>query len=124
MPDWQARFPQARSYGPPGLIGKAGKPLRIDETLGEKPPQAWGAAFDQCLVPGRLLTEVDFFHRVSRTLILTDFIENFEPSRVRSPLLRWVMRTFGAADPDGKAPLDMQWSFLGYRDRFAPPPNA
>lgn len=115
LPEWQARFPRAHSYGPPGLAGKARRPLQIDETLGDAPPQAWADVFDQCLVPGRLLTEVDFCHRPSRTLILTDLIENFEPSRVRSPLLRWVMRTFGAADPDGKAPLDMQWSFLGHR---------
>ena len=36
----------------------------------------------------------------SRTLILTDLIENFELSRVCHWLLRWIMRAFGAADPD------------------------
>jgi hypothetical protein len=46
---------------------------------------------------------------------MTDLIENFELSRVRGALLRWVMKTFGAADPDGKAPYDMQLSFLGHR---------
>ena len=71
--------------------------------------------FSQCLVRGRLLTEVDFFHRPSRTLIITDLIENFEPDRVRQPLLRWLMRISGAADPDGQAPIDMQLSFLGRR---------
>lgn len=64
---------------------------------------------------GSLLTEVDFFHVPSRTLSLTDLIENFEPSRVRSRLLRWTRQVFGAADPDGKAPLDMQLSFYSNR---------
>ncbi len=115
LPDWQARFPEARSYGPPRLTEKARRPVSVDETLGDEPAAAWGDTFCQCLVAGSLLTEVDFFHRPSRTLILTDLIENFEPSRVRSTLLRWAMKAFGAADPDGKAPFDMQLSFLGHR---------
>jgi hypothetical protein len=115
LPDWQARFPKARSYGPPGLMAKARRPLAIDETLHERPPAAWNGVFDLCLFPGSILTELDFLHRPSRTLILTDLIENFEPARVRSRLLRWLTQTFGAADPDGKAPFDMQLSFRGHR---------
>lgn len=115
MSDWQTRFPQARSYGPPGLARKARRPIAIDETLGEEPPTAWDGIFDQCMFAGRVFTEFDFFHRPSRTLILTDIIENFEPARVLAWPMRWMVKTFGAADPDGKAPLDMQWSFLGRR---------
>lgn len=115
LPDWQKRFPNARSYGPPGLAEKARRLLSVDEVLGEQPPSRWGGHFSQCLISGHLLTEVDFFHHPSRTLILTDIIENFEPSRVRAAPLRWLMRVFGAADPDGKAPFDMQLSFLGRR---------
>ena len=70
------------------------------------------------MVSGALLTEVEFFHRPSRTLILTDIIENFEPARIRKPVLRWTMQVFGCADPDGKAPFDMQLSFLGHRRRL------
>jgi hypothetical protein len=118
LPDWQAHFPNARSYGAPGLAAKAKRPLAIDETLGAEPPATWESAFDQCVAPGTLLTEVDFFHRASRTLILTDLIENFEPRRVRNPILRWIMRWSGATDPDGKAPIDMQWSFRRYRKQM------
>ena len=114
LANWQARYPQACSYDPPGLACKVPK-LAIGEVLGKDPPAAWGDAFGQCLVPGSLLTEVDFFHRASRTLILTDLIENFEPSRVRNRLLRWTMQAFGAASPDGKAPIDMQLSFIRQR---------
>lgn len=112
--DWQARYPQANSYGPPRLADKSAT-LTIGEVLGKEPPAAWGDAYRQCLVPGTLITEVDFFYRESRTLILTDLIENFEPSRVRNRLLRWTMQAFGAADPDGKAPIDMQLSFIRHR---------
>jgi len=115
LSDWRQRFPEARTYGPPGLADRAHRLIPVDETLGERPPTQWAGVFSQCLVRGSLLTEVDFLHRPSRTLILTDLIENFEPARVRGALLRWLMKTFGVADPDGKAPFDMQLSFLGHR---------
>ena len=115
LPDWQDRFPEARTYGAPGLAHRAKRPLALNETLEDKPPRAWEGVFDQCVAPGSLLTEVDFFHRPTGTLILTDLIENFEPQRVRNPILRWLMRVAGAADPDGKAPIDMQLSFTGRR---------
>ena len=115
LPEWRVRFPLARCYGAPDLARRAKRPLAIDETLGEEPPAAWAGAFDQCVTSGPLLTEVDFFHRATATLVLTDLIENFEPQRVRNPLLRWLVRHSGAADPDGKAPIDMQLSFLGRR---------
>jgi hypothetical protein len=112
---WRDRFPEARSYGPPGLASRAKTRLVLDETLDEKVPDAWEDAFDQCVTRGSALTEVDFFHRASRTLVVTDLIENFEPQRVRNPLLRWLIRLAGAADPDGKAPIDLRLSFLGHR---------
>ncbi len=115
LPDWQAGFPRARSYGLPNLARKARHRIAVDEVLGRQPPVSWGDAFAQCLVCGSLLTEVAFFHRVSRTLILTDLIENFEPARVRNRILRRMIKVFGVADPDGKAPIDMQLSFIGYR---------
>ncbi len=115
MPQWQAHFPQARSFALAGLARRARLPLKIDETLSEQSPPDWCNVLDQCIVPGSLLSEADFFHRPSKTLILTDLIENFEVARVRSPLLRWAIKAFGVADPDGKAPIDMQWSFVGHR---------
>ena len=114
LADWHVHYSRARSYGAPGLAGKGPRPA-FDEVLGKEPPAAWGDAFRQCLVPGTLVTEVDFLHRASLTLVLTDLIEKFEPSRVRKRLLRWTMQAFGAADPDGKAPIDMQLSFIRHR---------
>jgi len=115
LPDWHNVFPDARTFAPASLTSKAHREIRIDEALGDASPEAWLDTMDQCLVTGRLMTEVDFFHRPSRTLILTDLIEDFEPARVRLPWLRWAMKLFGAADPDGKAPYDMQLSFIGHR---------
>ena len=55
-----------------------------------------------------------FFHRASRTLILTDLIENFEREKV-SFWHRPLIALAGTQDPDGKAPIDMRWSFRSGR---------
>jgi hypothetical protein len=59
--------------------------------------------------------EAVFFHRPSRTLVLTDLIENFEPQRIRGFWYRLLLRLAGAADPDGKAPIDLQMTFWRHR---------
>jgi hypothetical protein len=113
--DWKAAFPEAQVFAAPGLARTAKRPTPIDCELGEAPPAAWGEAFDQVLVQGDALNEADFFHRASRTLILTDLIENFERGRVRGWFARQLMRLGGVLDPDGKTPLDMQLGFLRQR---------
>lgn len=113
--DWAARFPEAQIHVVPGLARTAKRPLPPHQPLGDSPEPAWAGAIDQVLVRGGMLSEVDFFHRPSRSLILTDLIENFELPRIQSRVLRTVVRLAGAADPDGKAPIDMQWSFWRHR---------
>ncbi|HET6620104.1 MAG TPA: DUF4336 domain-containing protein [Dongiaceae bacterium] len=112
VPDWKTRFPDAEVWCAPGLERSAKRALPPHRVLGDAAPAAWADAIDQVLVAGGVFSEVDFLHRASRTLILTDLIENFEPRRARSRWLRLLLRTSGAADPDGKAPFDMQLSFL------------
>jgi hypothetical protein len=109
--DWKRRFPDAVVHAVPGLAERAKRPVPIDHVLGDQPPPDWAGTIDQAVVLGSLLNEVAFFHRPSRSLILTDLIENFEPARTRRWWLRWLLRLSGAADPDGKAPFDMQFTF-------------
>lgn len=115
IPDWKERFPEASVYAAPGLERSAKRRLPIDHVLGDTAPAAWSGLIDQAVAPGDLLTEVVFFHRPSRTLVLTDLIENFELGRTRSRFYRLLLRLSGAADPDGKAPIDMQLTFWRHR---------
>ncbi len=114
-PDWKGRFPDTKFFYAPGLEVKAKRALPDGERLSGTPPSDWADVLDQICVEGDVLSELDFFHRPSRTLILTDLIENFEPKRVKSQFWRFMMRFFGAADPDGKAPFDMQMTFWRHR---------
>lgn len=58
------------------------------------------------------MQEVDFFHKESRTLILTDMIENFEVDKMDSCFLKILMKLAWNAYPNGKTPLDFRMTFL------------
>ena len=84
----------------------------FDRDLGKEAPTEWGGAISQVMVPGDIVTEAEFFHHASRTLILTDLIENFEPGRVTCWHMKLLLKVGGIGDPDGKTPIDMrmtQW---------------
>jgi hypothetical protein len=57
---------------------------------------------------GRFRAEVIFFHKESRTLILTDFIENFERRMIDSWFVRFVVGVGGLQDPCGGMPRDIR----------------
>ena len=114
LPDWKAVFPGAEVLAVRGLQERAKRPIAVDRLLvGRGSP--WPAEIDLLVVRGDALTEAVLFHRASRTLILTDLIENFEPGRIHNWFLRLLVRLAGAVDPDGKAPLDMRLSFFRRR---------
>lgn len=84
--------------------------LPNDHILGGDAPSAWADQIDQLLADSGFHREVVFFHRASRTLILTDLIENFEPEKMpwwSRPLLK----IGGVCDPDGRMSRDMAASF-------------
>jgi len=71
----QAAFPDASTLICPGVEAKQ-PGLAHDGVLGDVPPGDWRDEIDLAHVPGnRIIAEVLFFHRPSRTLIVTDLIE-------------------------------------------------
>jgi Domain of unknown function (DUF4336) len=114
--DWKERYPHARAYAAPGTRQRAAKHFTgFDAELTEVPPTEWQGAFKQVVVHGDYLTEVAFLHEASRTLILTDLIENFEPVRISNRLMRWGYCLSGCCDPDGKMPIDLRSTFWRHR---------
>lgn len=120
IPVWKARYPDALAWASPGVEERAagqGIEVSFDDALGDEPAQAWAGAIDQLIFRGsRVLEEVVFFHRASSTLLLTDLIENFEPDKLSGAGFRALIRMAGAADPDGKAPIDLRATFIGNKD--------
>lgn len=114
IPDWKARLPGAAVLATPGVQERAKRQIVVDRVLtGQVSP--WPKEIDMLVVSGDVITEAVFFHRASRTLILTDLIENFEPKRIHNWFYRVLMRFSGVVDPDGKAPIDMQLTFFRHQ---------
>lgn len=113
---WAEAYPQAIAWASPGVRERAANQqifTTFHADLGDAPPPQWATEIDQVIVRGsRFLDEVVFFHRQSQTLILTDLIENFEPSKV-DKAFRWLIYLVGIADPNRKTPLDLRMTFLG-----------
>lgn len=111
LPDWKAAFPDADVYLAPRVREQAGK--RIDcpvLSLDRDSTYSWDGEIATISVAGSYMTEFDFFHRPSRTLILTDLIENFEPRKL-SVGMRLLARLGGCLDPMGSTPRDLRMTF-------------
>lgn len=110
LADWIAAYPEARTLGTRQVIEKC-PDITFAETLDEHHRPPWANEIDQVLFSGsRLMEEAVFFHRRSRTLIVTDLIENFPPGH-----FNWwqqpIARLAGILAPHGKTPLDWRLSF-------------
>lgn len=110
MQDWAKHYPAAKLFASPGLADKRAD-IRFFEELSDQPYKDWAPEIEQLVFKGSLkMEEVVFFHKKSRTLILTDLIENFPKghfSGVKKILAQWA----GIIAPDGKTPLDWRLTF-------------
>jgi Domain of unknown function (DUF4336) len=115
---WKRAYPEAMAWASPGVRERAASQhidVSFDADLGEGPAPAWRGEVDQLVFRGsRLLEEVIFFHRKTRTAILADLIENFEPGKLGGTY-GWLVRLAGVADPDGKTPMDLRMTFWGHK---------
>lgn len=85
LADWQQAYPDAKTWGVPGLRERRQvrqSKVRLDEELAQAAPEAWTGDLKQGLISGRAFTEAYFYHQGSRTLILTDLIQNVEATRL------------------------------------------
>jgi hypothetical protein len=120
---WKRAYLEATAWASPGVRERAASQhldVSFDADLGVLPEEAWREDLDQLLFRGsRFMEEVVFFHRKTRTLILADYIENFEADKVGF-FYAWLMRLGGVVDPDGKAPPKSGCRSWAARRRPAP----
>jgi len=119
--EWQSAFPGAVSWAAPGVAKRAasrGMSVVFDHDLGPVAETSWEGQIEQLIVEGSTIhREVVFFHIASKTLILTDLIENFEPAKLTC-WMRPIVRLAGIADPDGQMPRDMRATFRRQRGQL------
>lgn len=90
---WMATYPEARAHAAPGLPEKR-KDVRFHAVLGEQGPAEWTGQIDTLPWRGApLMGEVVFFHRPSRTLVVTDCVHNIGPEA--PALTRFTFRLLG-----------------------------
>ena len=94
--DWQEAFPEAALFVAPGLEEKRAD-LAVTGVLGDQPETGWAEVLDQIPLPGfPFANEVVFFHRPSRTLILTDIA--FNVGAENAPMTRLFFKLVGVYD--------------------------
>ena len=71
---WSGLFPDAQLWGPPKARSSE---LTFTGILGDAAPAEWCHDIEQLVFRGNaFIDEVEFFHKPSRTVMLTDFIRN------------------------------------------------
>jgi steroid 5-alpha reductase family enzyme len=115
--EWQEAAPDTIAWASPGVRERAAThlpDLQFDRDLGKTAESEWADDINQLIVEGSSAhTEVVFFHKRSRVLILTDLIENMRAARL--PFwMRLFARPAGITGPNGQMPLDMWISFRGH----------
>ncbi|HYF56761.1 MAG TPA: DUF4336 domain-containing protein [Salinarimonas sp.] len=107
LKEWQERVPGAATYVAPGLRDRPqvkGAGVRLDHDLGDEAPDRWRDLIEQVLIKASFgFREVAFFHRASRTLILTDLVQSLEPGKL--PLAtRLFAQATGVTAPKAQPP--------------------
>jgi len=104
----QRAFPRARTFGTVDVQRKR-KDIRFDEIIHEAPPACWAGQMDQAFVGNRVMREVEFLHRASRTLIAVDLVENFsDRTEGTNGVLRAMMTLLGMWGRPRAAP-ELRW---------------
>ncbi|MEM4781452.1 MAG: DUF4336 domain-containing protein [Halalkalicoccus sp.] len=99
MEQYRAAYPDAELLAAPGLDARR-PDLRFDGLLGDNPDPRWSTDVDQVAVMGnRWLTEIAFFHRPSRTVILGDVGYHLDGSS--PPKTRLMARLLGIYEQVG-----------------------
>ena len=112
--EWAERWPEARLHAPPGLARRR-RDLVFHSELGDVSDAAWKDEIDQTVIRGSFtIDEVWFFHRPSRTAIVGDMVQKFEPATLR-PWHRLVLRLLGLVGPNGSTPREWRISFWNRR---------
>jgi len=75
--EWRSAFPEAKAFCVPGLVAKRSD-FKFDGVLEDETPPEWRGQIDQLLIGGiPEYGEMIFFHRASRTLVVSDVVFNY-----------------------------------------------
>jgi Domain of unknown function (DUF4336) len=112
--EWSKVFPDAITWASPRVRQRA-RARHVDVTfmrdLDVNPPEKWRRDIDQTLFPGGYFKEFIFFHKASKTLVLTDTIINIELNKMPQPW-RTATKLTGMYHPRGQIFFGMRLPLL------------
>jgi len=117
--EWEKAFPGAIAWASRGVRKRARvrrNTVVFTRDLGANPPEEWRGDMDQMLFPGGYFKEFIFFHKASKTLILTDTIMNIELDKVDEPW-RIAIRLTRMAYPGGQLFFGMRLPVMVQRNK-------
>ena len=114
LAEWVDAWPEAKLWAPP-FLARRRRDLSFDGELTDAAEPAWEKDIDQLIFRGSFaLEEVIFFHRASRSAIITDLVQKFDPATLRG----WrglLMRLDGLVGPEGSTPRELRLTFWNRR---------
>lgn len=114
---WAKVYPNAITWAANGTKERANQQgilVEFQETLTSDKKFPWHQEIDNCNFKSQFMEEVVFFHRSSKTLIITDLIQNFEPQRIP----KWLtipLKLVGNLAPNGRTPIDLRLTFWRHK---------
>lgn len=106
---WRALYPSAKVWVSPGFRNRH-PDIAIDAVLTKDADVPWIKEIVHCVIDGhRVLDEVEFLHKPSKTLIITDMIQKHGAAGA-SFFWRGVKRLAGIQGRDGGTALDIKLS--------------
>jgi hypothetical protein len=111
---WAEMHKEAGVFAPPDVLQKLDIPNC--SALGTDTPASWAHDIEQVSIDLGRFSETVFFHRESRTLIVTDLMQTFEGERVRSLPIRLLLKAGGATGPNARPSIEIRLSARGHRD--------
>jgi hypothetical protein len=112
--EWARAFPDAVTWASAGARRRArarGIDVEFKSDLGPDAPQQWRDEINQLAIPGGIFGELVFFHKASKTLILTDTIINLELNKIAQPW-RLATQLTGMYSPRGQLFFGMRLPLL------------
>ncbi len=113
LESWHALFPQAQLWAArPTLLTLQKTHLPFTGFLEDEPPESWANDLEQLVFKGNpLSSEVFFYHRKARTVILDDLIQA-NPVVKGEPIRNALFKLEGVLYPQGGVGLEIRLTFI------------
>ena len=108
LEQWHTLFLEAQLWGPP-KVSRGFAHIAFAGLLQDTPPTAWAEDLEQLVFKGNyFIEEAAFLHKKSRTLMVTDFLQNYRAKD--GDFVGNIAKRAGGV-LNGGVPRDIRWSF-------------